>query len=469
MQQFPPARRLPLPVLLVLLALLFVCVRARAGEPPRPPNIVVLFSDDAGYADFGFQPAAAPDLAPLTPHIDSIAKAGVRFTNAYMSGCVCSPSRAGLMTGRYQSRFGHEHNIPPGYLDGGMDLGEKTVADRLRSLGYATGLVGKWHLGYPEAYHPNRRGFEWFHGLLQGARRYFPQQDPSPHQVIQENGKPLPEKGYVTDRFGDAAVRFIEDHKAKPFFLFVSFTAPHGPLQPKVGDLAALRGIEKPRRRNYAGLVKCLDDNVGKVLAALKAHGLEKNTLVVFTNDNGGQTKTGANNAPLRGRKGMLLEGGIRVPLCMRWPGVIEAGGAIDDPVISLDLLPTFVRAVGGETPEAWALDGVDLGPRLRGDVDALPERPLFWRKGGPEGEIAVRLGALKLRIADRAKDTPPELYDLEADIGETSNLAERYPENVELLGAILAHWEKQLEAPRWSYGPGRGRGRGGKRGRRDR
>ena len=189
---------------------------------------------------------------------------------------------------------------------------------------------------------------------------------------------------------------------------------------------------------------------MGKVLAALKTHDLEQSTLVVFTNDNGGQTQTGANNAPLRGRKGQLLEGGIRVPMCMRWPGVIEAGRVVRDPVISLDLLPTFVHAGGGKTPATWALDGVDLGPLLRGDVKALPERPLFWRQRGAEGEIAVRLGSHKLRFADRARGSAAELYDLATDVEEATNLAERYPENVELLTAVLAHWEKQLEAPRW-------------------
>ena len=445
------------PLLLLLGLVLFLPRPATGEEGARPPNLVILYADDAGYADFGFQPNAAKDLAPLTPHIDSIAKAGARFTSAYMSGCVCSPSRAGLMTGRYQSRFGHEHNIPPGYMKGGMDLEQKTIADRLRPLGYATGLIGKWHLGYPKLYQPNQRGFDHFHGLLQGARKYVPLKQAHPHRVIQENGKPLPEKGYVTDRFGDAAVRFIEAHRAKPFFLFVSFTAPHGPLQAKPEDLEALQAIMPPKRRKYAGLVKCLDDNVGKILQALDAHDLAKHTLVLFTNDNGGQTKTGANNAPLRGRKGLLLEGGIRVPMCVRWPGVVEAGRVIDAPVIALDLLPTFVTAAGGATPKAWALDGVDLGPVLGGKDATLPERPFFWRQKGPGGEIAVRHGAWKLRIAKRSDNTPPELYDLSKDVAEARNLADAQPERVMALLKQLTQWEKELEEPRWWYGRRKG------------
>lgn len=331
----------------------------------RPPNIVLLYADDAGYADFGFQKDCAEDMRTLTPHIDSIAAAGVTLTNGYMSGAVCSPSRAGMMAGRYQTRFGHEYNIPPGYMDGGLPLSETLMSKRLQSQGYKTGIVGKWHLGYPAAYHPNKRGFDWFYGCLQGSRAYFPYRKATPHRVIQENGEPTPEGGYTTDRLGDAGVRFIEQNKGGSFFLFLSFTAPHGPLQAKAEDLEKLAHITPMKRRKYAGLVKALDDNVGKVLAALDAAGIADNTLVVFTNDNGGQTMTGANNGKLRGRKGMLTEGGIRVPMCMRWPGRIAAGTKVDDPVISLDFLPTFLAVSGADVDPEWQLDGVDLVPRL--------------------------------------------------------------------------------------------------------
>ena len=413
--------------LLSILALLLLPVAAHAA--PTPPNIVLLYGDDAGYIDFSFQPGAAKDIA--TPHIDSIAKAGVRYSNAYMSAPVCSPSRAGMLTGRYQNRFGHENNIPPGYMKGGMDLKQKTMADRLKALGYVTGMVGKWHLGYPPEYHPNKRGFDWFFGLLQGSRGYFPAKNPTAHRVIQENGKPTKEEGYITDRFGDAAVRFIEKNKDKRFFLYLSFTAPHGPLQPKEPA--------KGRRAKFVGLMKSLDENVGKVLAALKKHDLEKNTLVVFTNDNGGQTRVGANNGGLRGRKGQLYEGGIRVPMCLRWPGKVEAGSVDDRPVISLDLLPTFLALSDNK---AEGLDGVDLFAEIE-------RRPLFWRFGK---QRAMRFGDYKLYVSDSV-----ELYNLKLDVGEQTNIAEKQPERAGVMRKLLAAWEAGLEAPRWEQ-PGRKR-----------
>ncbi len=438
----------------VIAALFPITLRTQDRAPAR--NVVVLFSDDAGWADFGFQPYPSPHLAQRTPRIDSIAAEGARFTQAYMSGAVCSPSRAGLMTGRYQQRFGHETNIPPNYMAGGMDLGEKTVADRLGALDLHTGLVGKWHLGYPEPYQPNRRGWHWFHGLLQGSRSYFPIDEPSSHRVIQENGEALPEEGYVTDRFGDAAVRYIEEHAAEPFFLFVSFTAPHGPLQAKPEDLETIDDVEKEQRRKFCGLVVALDRAVGRVLDALDAHDLADDTFVVFTNDNGGQTQVGADNGPLRGRKGQLWEGGIRVPMAMRWPGRIAAGTVIDDPVISLDLLPTFVGALDQAVEPDWRLDGMDLGPLLGGELDALPPRALHWRTQGSGGPAAIRVGDDKLVVLRGEGGPSQHLFDLADDLGEASDLAAERPELVKQLASRLADWESELVEPRW--GPGSGK-----------
>jgi arylsulfatase A-like enzyme len=416
----------------------------------RPPNIVLLYADDAGYADFGFQPDCAADMRALTPNIDTIARDGVVLSNAYMSGSVCSPSRAGMMTGRYQTRFGHEFNIPPGYMAGGLPLGETFLAKRLKTVGYTTALVGKWHLGYPEAYQPNQRGFDWFYGCLQGSRSYFPIAKPSPHRVIQENGVATAEGGYTTDRLGDAGVRFIEQHKDQPFFLYLSFTAPHGPLEAKEDDLLQLAHIQQPRRRKYAGLIKALDDNVGKVLRALDAAGLRDNTLLVFTNDNGGQTQTGANNGRLRGRKGMLLEGGIRVPMCMRWPGHIAKGTTIEDPVISLDFAPTFLAASGGVVDPAWQLDGVNLLPRLTGAVAKLEDRAIYWRQGR---ERAVRIGKHKLHIQDLPGGSDRNVYDLDRDIGEIQPLTNLDAEVRAALDRALLRLDAEMVAAKWGGG----------------
>lgn len=414
------------------------------------PNVVILYSDDAGYADFGFQPNCVQEMKALTPNIDTIAADGATFSNAYMSGAVCSPSRAGLMTGRYQQRFGYDNNLPPGTKNG-LDLKEVFAAKRLGKLGYKTGLIGKWHLGYPPKFHPNERGFDWFYGLLQGSRTYYPYENPSANRVIQENGKPTAEGGYVTDRFGDAAVRFINENKEQPFFLFVSFTAPHSPNQPKTEDLPRVAHM-KGGRSKYAGLIVSLDDNVGKVLKALKDNGLDESTIVIFTNDNGGQTVTGAVNTPLKGKKGQLTEGGIRVPWAMRWPGKIKSGSTIDQPVIALDILPTLVEAAGSEVREEWKLDGRSMLPLFEGET--LPARTLYWRKGGSGGSVAVREGKWKYLHRYRIEENKVlELYDLDKDVSESTNLAMEHPDIVEKLKAKAVAWESELIEPLWGNG----------------
>ncbi len=433
------------------LLILFLLVALPVFAEDRPPNIVLLYSDDAGFADFAFQPNCRDDVKSLTPRISSLAADGARLTNGYMSGCVCSPSRAGMMTGRYQQRFGYDNNLPPGTKDG-LSLDETFGVKRLQKLGYETALIGKWHLGYPEKFHPNERGFDWFYGLLQGSRPYFPMEKPTPHRVIQDNGKPTEEIGYVTDRLGDAACEFIRENKEQPFFVFLSFTAPHGPLQPKAGDVKKLDSISQKRRRNYAGLLVSLDANVGKVLDTLEKEGLEENTLVIFTNDNGGQTQLGANNFPLKGKKGTLHEGGVRVPWALRWPDRIKPGTVIDDPVISLDLVPTFVELAGGEVDDGWKLDGVSLRDRLQGG-EGLAERPLYWRQHGSAGDRAMRLGKWKL-FHGRKNGEKPALYDLSKDIGEEEDLAESDPEQLKKMLSLLDAWESGMEEPRW--GPGK-------------
>lgn len=268
-----------------------------------------------------------------------------------------------------------------------------------------------------------------------------------------ENTTPTEEGGYTTDRIGDGAVRFIRGNASQPFYLFVSFTAPHGPLQPKPEDAAALSSIRNERRRNYAGLVKSLDDNVGKILQALDDAGLAKNTLVIFTNDNGGQTQTGAKNDPLRGKKGDVFEGGIRVPMAMRWPGQIVAGNVIDDPVITLDFAPTVLALAGGAIDPEWKLDGADLRARITGKTGSLPERDLFWRTHGSSGQIAVRNAKWKLVHNRNQPDAKPQLFDLAADIGEANDVSEKHPEILNPMLERLKAWESELVEPLWGSG----------------
>ena len=416
------------------------------------PNIVILYADDAGNADFGFQPNCADEMKKLTPHIDTIARDGVRLTDAYMSGCVCSPSRAGLMTGRYQERFGYDNNLPPGFKSG-VDTSETFGVKRLQKMGYKTGMIGKWHLGYPAEYHPNKRGYDWFYGILQGSRGYFAYDKPSPHRVVLENNKPTKEEGYVTDRFGDAACRFIKKYKNDPFYLFVSFTSPHSPLQPKKEDYDKLTSIESKRRRNYAGLIVSLDDNVGKILKSIKDNGIEENTIVIFTSDNGGQTGTGAVNLPLKGKKGTLMEGGIRVPWAMRWPAKIKPGGVINDPIISLDILPTFIEASGNKVEKSWNLDGRSFLPLLTGQQKSQPTRTLHWRQHGSGGSIALREGKWKVYFERTQPNAKPELYDLSQDISESKDLSTNNPEVLAQLMKKLNSWESELKEPLWGAG----------------
>lgn len=416
---------------------------------PRPANVVVLFSDDAGYADFGFQAHTDPVLAGLTPSLDRLAAGGLVLSDFYTSASVCSPSRAGLLTGRYQQEFGHEQNLPVGNQQSGIAAAGRSLAERMKAAGRTTGFIGKWHLGYREEDHPNRVGWDWFYGCLQGSRPYTEIAKPSALRVIQENGVPTPEDGYVTERFGDAAVRFLEEHREEPFFLFVSFTAPHGPLQARPADLERpeLARIESQKRRNYAGLVVAMDDNVGKVLDALDRLELTDDTLVLFTNDNGGQTLTGALNTPLRGRKGMLTEGGVRVPAAVRWPGRIPAGSVSEVPSTTLDLAPTLLRVAGSAEADDQALDGRDLLAHWT-QGSAVADTPLFWRQNGSAGQRAVRLGPWKLLHEDR--EAAPALYDLSQDLAEEHDLAAEEPARVAELTRLLDAWERGLIEPRF-------------------
>jgi len=413
---------------------------AALNEKGRRPNILIILADDLGYAELGCQ--GNKDIP--TPNIDSIANNGVRFTNGYVSCPVCSPTRAGLMTGRYQERFGHEFNPgPPATVDKefGLPLTETTIASRLKSEGYVTGLVGKWHLGYEEKFLPLNRGFDEFFGFPGGAHSYIDSSADAKNPIMR-GMKPVEEKEYLTDAFSREATSFIERHKNEPFFLYLAFNAVHSPLQAPEKYLKRFYGITDNKRRTFAAMLSAMDDAIGNVLQTLRKNKLEGNTLIFFLSDNGGPTQsTTSRNDPLRGFKAQVYEGGIRVPFLMQWKGKIPAGIVYDKPVISLDIAPTALAAAGARIADS-KFDGVDLIPYLKGSD--TPHEILYWRFGP---QYAIRKDNWKLLKTANGK---PELYDLAADISETNDLVEKNPEKVKELQAHYEAWNAQLAEPLW-------------------
>ncbi len=431
----------PIPLLLssTLGLLLSALTPAGAGEAVQP-NIVLIVADDLGYADLGIH--GSGEIA--TPQIDSIARSGIRFTNAYVSAPVCAPSRAGLLTGRWQDRFGFEGNPEPGAV-WGLPVGEKTLADRLKAAGYATAVFGKWHLGEKPEFHPNNRGFDEFFGFLSGMHSYFKANDPQWGPILR--GKDPAEPGkYLTLAIADESANFITRHKEKPFFLYAAFNAPHTPLEAPRNYLAKVASIQDPKRRTYAAMVQALDDGVGTILEAIRQNGLEDKTVVFFISDNGGPILEGAatngsKNDPLRGGKAEVWEGGIRVPFFIRWPGHFSGGQVFDDPVISLDILPTALALVG--VPGDASLDGSNLLPWIDGKNPAPERGPFFWKF---YDQLAVREGTTKLVRPNAGK--PMELYDLKADISESKNLAGAEKERVSDLKVRFDEWNRTNGQP---------------------
>jgi len=421
---------------------------ARTDAQARQPNIVVIVGDDMGYADIGAH--GCQDIP--TPHLDALAAAGVRCTNGYVSGPYCSPTRAGLLTGRYQQRFGHEFN--PRDEDLGLPLSERTIADRLREAGYVTGLVGKWHLGTGPEFHPQRRGFDEFFGFLGGARNYLPGRG----GPLLRGTKRVDELQYLTDAFGREAAAFIERHHKAPFFLYLAFNAVHTPMQANDARLQRFKDIPQRDRRTYAAMMSAMDDAVGLTLDKIRDAGLEKDTLVFFFSDNGGPTMPGttinaSSNAPLRGSKRTTLEGGIRVPFLIKWPGRLEPGTTYDGPVIQLDVLPTALAAAGIDPRGDDSLDGVNLLDHLTGAVNQPPHEALYWRLGD---QMAVRRGDWKLVRYDPAADGEPgpattqRLYNIANDVGEAHDLIADEPAKAAELQAAWAAWDWKNVRPLW-------------------
>ncbi len=441
--------------LCLLLLPLLDAVPAPAAE--RKPNILILLADDLGYGELTCQ--GNPQIP--TPQIDSLAKNGVRFTSGYVSGPYCSPTRAALMTGRYQQRYGHEFNPGPAQAASGkfgLSLEEKTIGDRFKELGYATGWFGKSHLGYLPQYHPLKRGFDEYFGFLGGQHDYLDAAADS-HNPILRGTVPVDNIDYTTDAFGREAVAFIEKHHAEPWLCYLAFNAVHAPLESTEKYLARFPNIEDRKRRTFAAMLSAMDDAVGAVLNKLRERHLEEDTLIFFLSDNGGPTRqTTSGNGPLRGFKAQTWEGGIRVPWIVQWKGHLPGGKVDDRPVIQLDILPTALAAAGVAARPEWKLDGVDLFPYLTGGKPGLPHPALYWRFGQ---QIALRMGDWKLVKAPgggvrpgerggKANTTGAQLYNLKQDIGEKENLADRDPDRLKELAAVWEKWNSELVDPAW-------------------
>jgi arylsulfatase A-like enzyme len=415
------------------------------------PNIVLLFSDDAGYADFGFQ--GSPHFK--TPHLDRLAESGVRLTSFYVTGATCGPSRAGLLSGKCQQRFGFEEINVPGIMsenskllgdDMGLPTDLPTMGNYLQDLGYRTAIFGKWHMGVADRYHPLQRGFDEFYGFRGGARSFFAYPDPAKakhENLIERNFKTYQEhEGYLTDALANETCDFIEHNQDGPFFAFVSFNAVHTPMQPDPKDKDTFPQLSGDRRK-VAQMTLSMDRACGQIIAKLKQLGLYENTLIVFSNDNGGpMDKNGSSNYPFAGVKGTQLEGGIRVPGIISWPGKLPAGAVVDCPMSTLDLIPTFVKAGGGVPSTLDGLDGVDMVPFLTGADKERPHQTLHWKM---ETRGAIRDGDWKLL---RFPDRPAELFNLIDDPGEQNNLAAAQPERVKELFRKQFDWELELQRP---------------------
>ncbi|KXX66668.1 sulfatase-like hydrolase/transferase [Flammeovirga sp. SJP92] len=437
---------------LLLLTLIYLSGNSLFAQKDKPQNIIIILSDDAGYADFGFQGSTVMK----TPVLDQLAKEGTVCTQAYVAGAVCGPSRAALLTGKYQQRFGFEENNVPGYMqnycleddDMGLPLEETTIADYMKSLGYTTGIIGKWHMGNKDQFHPLKRGFDFFYGFRGGARSYWAFNNKNPNHreedKMERNFKNYEEPDeYLTDAFANETIDFISKNKSKPFFLFLSYNAVHAPMHAKKEDLAQFPELEG-KRKKLAAMTLAMDRACGNILEHLEKEGLADNTVIIYTNDNGGPTDGNASdNSPLSGTKASHLEGGIRVPFIIKLPNH-QLQKKYSNPISTLDLLPMCYTIGGGNTSDLNGIDGVNLLPYLSKENKEKPHQTLYWKK---ENRGAIIHNNWKML---RYPDRPAELYDLSKDISETNNLASQYPDVVRDLYKKLFEWETTLARPRW-------------------
>jgi arylsulfatase A-like enzyme len=429
-----------------------------ADTPPKRPNVIVIFTDDQGYADVSVN--GCKDYQ--TPHLDSLAKNGVRCTSGYVTQPQCSPSRAGMLTGRHQSRFGHEEN-PPNAPDPklGLPLTERTIADHLKAAGYFTGHVGKWHQGHHTSKAPLQRGFmesistEGMFDTEEAAAAFAAEARKTgtfrgKYGALWRNGKPEPMQGYVADAEAGEVAGFIDRHHEKPFLLYWAHPFPHVPQVTDEKYLQRVAHIADEKRRVYASMMLAVDDGVGRMLEALRKHGIEENTLIFYMSDNGGPSdgRLPCFNTPFTGNKGGMKEGGIRVPYFVQWKGTLPAGKVYERPVSTLDILPTALAAAGAKALPDMQLDGVNLLPFFNGEATGEPHERLYWRYLRRD-MWAIRESDWKL-VKMKGKREVPMLYDLSKDLAEAKDLAAQFPDRVKTMQAAYEAWAKDLPQPLW-------------------
>jgi arylsulfatase A-like enzyme len=469
---------------------------ATSAGTARQPNIIVILADDLGFNDITLYGGGIAGGSVPTPHIDSIAREGVHFPAGYAGNATCSPSRAALMTGRYPTRFGFEftpvpkqfmklvgnHSTPGAphapvyhaenerdliaYEDQGLPTSEITIAKLLQGSGYHTVHLGKWHLGDSPQFRPRAHGFSESLSMLHGASMFLPENDPgvinakqdfdpidrflwasSPWAMRFNEAEPFKPGAYMTDYLTDEAIKVVAANRHRPFFMYLAYNAPHTPLQATRDDYDALSHIEDHTTRVYAAMIRSLDRNIGRVLQSLKDQGVDDNTLVIFTSDNGGAHYIGVDgiNKPYRGWKATYFDGGTHVPFFMRWPAGVPKGATYPAMVSHFDIFATAAAAAGASLPKDRTIDGANLLPFVRGEATGRPHEQLFWRGGDYR---AVRAGDWKLQVTKNPLQD--WLYNVGTDPGERTNLAAREPARVAELKAMLAAFNQQQAKPLW-------------------
>ena len=419
-----------------------------AANPSGRPNVLIFYVDDMGYGTLG----CYGDTKIATPNIDALAASGVRMTQGYVSAPLCSPSRAGVMSGHYQERFSHDNNSSVSIEE--HPIPYPTLAERMKALGYDAVMVGKWHLGPVPGQKPMDRGFSQFYGTLDNPGSYF-----TPRLFIDSSVSPEPfvmkKPGfYTTNAYTDWACNYIKQSHDKPWFFYLAYNAVHAPLDATPELLARTSNISDKKLHAFAAVLTGLDDGIGRVMKTLKETGQDKNTLIFFISDNGSPVRDAGLNGELHGYKQEMWEGGFRVPYMVVWPGKIPAGITYDKPVINLDVMPTIVTAGGGKVDPAWGLDGVDLIPYITGANTGRPHETLDWRM---DGKWAARVGDLKLvhevGKGNPPNNNPPNLFDLSSDVSEKTDLAPAQPDKVKELKDQWDQWNSQMGPPPASKG----------------